>query len=576
MSYFPFLYPDEIFVSVIARYAVHAFVPNPSALHTSIYGTRTIRPTLELPSSLEKVAANAAASLGLSPQEWAEITTLFPLYSAFATHNKKQQLLRFMAAGGSQQSATAMAGAAFSRIPKPLFLRACSKCIHEDDETYGETYWRRVHQVPGIHICPWHGTQLLYSEQQYKSPNRHYVPASVTMPLRAYMPEITSCQLTLLQEISQEVLKLLSEKIIAREERTMPNFRGMLLRSKYNTKYKTLDMKTLTRDICNYYGTEVMQLMGLSKGAKSGRGWIAQLLSNAADTPNAVQVLVLKKFVNQLELEPALPKDGFWKCQNPIAAHHGTSVMTQVRYQSNAVRSRTHRKFTCTCGFLFRSTDWDSEGQPIIEKKLAVGKQFERLIRASHEHGFTKGEICLAFNISNSIIEKALSQAAREARPFPLAALQALHGPNLVEPLGNARVSSGTRNWEKIDNNLSILLETAKDTMLAVCPPMRVTRGALIKIANVSYIRYSLEHGLLPKTSRVLELSAESPDDCRVRMVRWQYDNWPKNKPLSVAKLERSSAVSSKHLKARALVKELVKGTLKTKEMKTLFSRRYA
>lgn len=36
-------------------------------------------------------------------------------------------------------------------------------CLIEDTQKYGEPYWHRMHQIPGVLVCPTHGFVLLDS-----------------------------------------------------------------------------------------------------------------------------------------------------------------------------------------------------------------------------------------------------------------------------------------------------------------------------------------------------------------------------------------------------------------------------
>src|SRR5258707_529671 len=47
-----------------------------------------------------------------------------------------------------------------SSICRPEFLRRCPDCVKSDRQQYGEAYWHRLHQVPGVRICPIHDCVL--------------------------------------------------------------------------------------------------------------------------------------------------------------------------------------------------------------------------------------------------------------------------------------------------------------------------------------------------------------------------------------------------------------------------------
>ena len=64
-------------------------------------------------------------------------------------------------------------GVAASNVKLKTNLWVCSDCIKEDMDTYGETYWRRVHQAPGVFICPKHETVLEETMVSVKIQNQH-------------------------------------------------------------------------------------------------------------------------------------------------------------------------------------------------------------------------------------------------------------------------------------------------------------------------------------------------------------------------------------------------------------------
>ena len=43
---------------------------------------------------------------------------------------------------------------------KVRYIRYCPLCAADDRECHGETYWHRIHQMPGINICNFHGCYL--------------------------------------------------------------------------------------------------------------------------------------------------------------------------------------------------------------------------------------------------------------------------------------------------------------------------------------------------------------------------------------------------------------------------------
>ena len=74
-------------------------------------------------------------------------------------------------------------------------LRYCPQCFDEDIATYGEPYWHRLHQIPGIAVCPRHDCWLADTEITLTGhrhnllfpalPDCHLLPTPDTTPTAA-------------------------------------------------------------------------------------------------------------------------------------------------------------------------------------------------------------------------------------------------------------------------------------------------------------------------------------------------------------------------------------------------------
>ena len=57
----------------------------------------------------------------------------------------------------------------------------CPLCAREDFRIYGETYWRRLYQMPGVSYCPQHRARLLESGLPVSETNYQLFPASYVL-----------------------------------------------------------------------------------------------------------------------------------------------------------------------------------------------------------------------------------------------------------------------------------------------------------------------------------------------------------------------------------------------------------
>jgi hypothetical protein len=159
LSYFPTPRPDEPLYSIFARY--HNALGYSSYSHTllDLFGRKFISTSLDLPTHL---------NLLLERIEWTGLTqellivehTALPYYSFMLDYEVYKSAVL---AGCSDQSANvdARLGLRTTRVLLPEYFRCCQSCIEDDRNTYGSAYWRRVHQLPGVVVCPNHRQVLV-------------------------------------------------------------------------------------------------------------------------------------------------------------------------------------------------------------------------------------------------------------------------------------------------------------------------------------------------------------------------------------------------------------------------------
>jgi hypothetical protein len=160
LCYLPRPYPDELLYSVIARYCLY-FGINIFAFARKVFEKGSIRLRADLPVSLQKVAEKTYPVWRLSSVEILHELTLFPYYEPFLPEKSKSKKIFGLIHGGT--CSAGLIGVNSFRVKSPVFLRYCMACRSKDLEKYGETYWHRMHQLPGTLVCLEHATPLVNS-----------------------------------------------------------------------------------------------------------------------------------------------------------------------------------------------------------------------------------------------------------------------------------------------------------------------------------------------------------------------------------------------------------------------------
>lgn len=178
LAYFPVPYPDELLYSVIARYGIHSgLFDNQKAINRDVFSNSAAIAVPDLPGHLDILAENLKTVWKTDAQYLAHNLTQAPFYLPFLDFNKAKLVSEAMGSGLGEGVHT-RCGLAASSISQPEYFRFCPQCFENQINVYGEPYWRRIHQLPGVELCAEHHCRLINTAFSLHPKNKHeYVPA---------------------------------------------------------------------------------------------------------------------------------------------------------------------------------------------------------------------------------------------------------------------------------------------------------------------------------------------------------------------------------------------------------------
>ncbi|MGQ4650346.1 TnsD family Tn7-like transposition protein [Lyngbya aestuarii] len=179
VSFFPTPYPDELLYSVIARY--HTRSGNRSFRQTDIdlfnYPSQQAAKVI-LSNNLDYLVNNFPIGSKQTKENLIQNHTLYPFYATFLTATEawvvKDLMIKKVNSSLLQAARIAHTHTEDSR----KFFRFCPLCLEKDTQIYGETYWHRINQTPGVLVCPIHATALHDSLVSLDAIGIHYHAAS--------------------------------------------------------------------------------------------------------------------------------------------------------------------------------------------------------------------------------------------------------------------------------------------------------------------------------------------------------------------------------------------------------------
>jgi hypothetical protein len=156
---FPRPYGDELFYSVCARYQAIMKYPGSKILRDILFETHRCTAALDLPGYLDVFVRNLARGHKWSVDRIIDEHTMLPYYGAFLPKELLARLRSDLRDGNITGIRNRM-GIMSSRVTWLKWLRFCPACVQEEREAAGECYWHRLHQAPGVFICPQHCVYL--------------------------------------------------------------------------------------------------------------------------------------------------------------------------------------------------------------------------------------------------------------------------------------------------------------------------------------------------------------------------------------------------------------------------------
>lgn len=155
--YFPEIYDDELAYSVFSRYHLHTGHLTFRATAEDLFQNKDIIPSSDFIVALTEETVRLLTRK-MSFATFIEKHTMLPYYIRFLPKDRRCKAFELMTRmDRSFYDALYMQQ---RKTERRKYLRYCPLCAATDREQYGETYWHRKHQLPGIEVCLEHSCRL--------------------------------------------------------------------------------------------------------------------------------------------------------------------------------------------------------------------------------------------------------------------------------------------------------------------------------------------------------------------------------------------------------------------------------
>ncbi len=373
IGYFPQPYDDEIWYSLCARYSERMRFGTETGVMLALYGRRHAVATVDLPHRLQAVTSQLPPGHVCTPGYIIDHLTFLPYYGPFLA-TESYMVARRLMEDGTKPSVRVRCGACTNRVRPPKYFRSCPTCDRENQEQHGETYWRRLFQLPGVEVCIRHSVFLEPSDIRLDPlPNRHKYfsansahRATTTHPLASKNPAHMT-----LADLARDVEWLLQqERLNPGLEALHVRYQCVLAERGFATKAGSIRMSEVRQKVLARYGHALLRLLQSDLPEDKRDGWVGQLLRKPNNAVAPLRHLLLLRAL-EVDLEPFFfpsasqpvsdsqcPDGGRWLCLNPICDQRWKLVVAQVERQAPDQNGNQHLIITCPlCGFSYQVRD---------------------------------------------------------------------------------------------------------------------------------------------------------------------------------------------------------------------------
>jgi hypothetical protein len=393
LTCFPDPYPDELLYSICARFHDRFQFPNKKGSMRELFGSETTLAVVDLPGNLGSLVAALPSNRPYTVDYLIDKHTALPFYAPFLNPKQYRRIRQDMIAAHGPRVHT-RSGVMASTIHPPKWLRFCPDCVQEDEQQWGEGYWHRLHQLPGILMCHKHQAYLVNSQVRILNPKtRHeFISARQAVQLNLLPKlDLTEQHQRYLCRLAEDAAWLLQNiKSVPGLDVLLSRYRHLLAKRDLATYNGRVRASKLLLDFTDHYGAEFLRLLECDIDDTSQHNWLFRLVRSPKGSQHPIRHLLLIQFLgHSVESFFKLPRQyrpfgkGPWLCLNKAADHYRQPVIQTIEVTYSPEHGKPMGTFQCDCGFTYSRTgpDLSEEDQLRITKIQSFGSVWDEALK---------------------------------------------------------------------------------------------------------------------------------------------------------------------------------------------------
>lgn len=359
LTHFPDERPDELLISVLARY--HRSTPHTTFMQTAVQVFGSIVPPIGdlLPSRLSSLIARLPYT-DITADDLLNNATAVPYFGRFWSRDRytwiRQQML-----GPSGPLLRGRAG--LIRLAPRANYCICLQCVAEDRVTFGSPHWRRVHQLPGVFVCPHHPDEILQATQVPRQPSRLLLPMvdeALDATLAPLVDEHGQTLSPWLARIAVDSHWLLHAGLeVGGGEYLRGHYTRFLQGEGLISRGRRLKRQVILERFHDHIPSELMRHLGLNSDSDT---WIDRCLKGGENIAPLRHILMLLGLQTSCEelfsgANERDAKDPIFYCLNNICPSYRNKIerpIVEIAYKTSNSSNQTYRVQCPICNFVYQ------------------------------------------------------------------------------------------------------------------------------------------------------------------------------------------------------------------------------
>lgn len=360
LEFFPRPYHDEHMYGTVGRYHQRSGNATPKQTSVELFDATGVSVSVYNISNLNSLCKKLGEETLLTAEYLINKHSLLPLHFPFLSADSLKSRVAAM-----RETTKPVVVRWKEKNGQNRFLMHCPECLLDDRKIYGESYWHRSHQIPGIEICHKHGEWLLQSDvfSSYEQNSYDYIlpeKAKFVGPSGRQDPNTRNVFQSLAK--SAHWLLTYTEKPVCLSE-TVAKYFTRLIELGYTKYFGFVNENRLIKDLNEFYFSNGLGAIPAHSNVNGKNIWLDKMLDLNSYFNSPVNNLLFMQFLGissgELVLSPDVPLHPFgqgpWPCLNPLASHFKEDIILDCDYLYDNTRL-VGGVFKCRCGFIYRKS----------------------------------------------------------------------------------------------------------------------------------------------------------------------------------------------------------------------------